>query len=269
MGSSGNAGTWGVHEKTRKLREKDQKIVMDLARFTLLFIIMFNHRIPGTPITLFAIRGTINGRPIVFADERIKSNGRSIFAGAEPLLSPAVQPETHPELTNREKWLDYLRSNPLGKLFGLYQDLPEAGIDFDDFDLNMGPLELHHGTGPVVIPLNDPLRFRRELTEKDWSTLAQKQYDERSKNAQDRLVSSPNEVAELVFHGGNLFRPPAHAHLVILRVAFPTMPLHFNYTLSAVLDWTDAETLKRRRIVVSPTQSPVIPGPTSRQTSFF
>ena len=72
----------------------------------------------------------------------------ALTAAGEPLLLPGVilplyRPHTHPELTNREKWLDYLSSNPLGKLILLHQDMGEVGLDFNEFDLYQPPLVLN------------------------------------------------------------------------------------------------------------------------------
>lgn len=51
--------------------------------------------------------------------------------------------DSHPQMTNRERWMDILRSNPLGRLYRLYRDLEDVGIDFAEFDLTQPPLALH------------------------------------------------------------------------------------------------------------------------------
>lgn len=46
---------------------------------------------------------------------------------------PNHDPITHPHLNNRERWLDYLRSNPLGKLYQIYREAKDVGLDFSEF----------------------------------------------------------------------------------------------------------------------------------------
>lgn len=41
---------------------------------------------------------------------------------------------SHDQLqTNSEKWIDYWKSSPLGKIYHLYHDVNEAGIDVSKF----------------------------------------------------------------------------------------------------------------------------------------
>ena len=42
---------------------------------------------------------------------------------------------THQDLNNAEKWNDYFRSTTLGKMYHLYHDVKEAGLDIRDFSL--------------------------------------------------------------------------------------------------------------------------------------
>ena len=70
-----------------------------------------------------------------------------IAPGAEGFLVPGIilplkQPETHPQLTNREQWLDHLSSNPLGKLYFLRRGMDEVGLDFEQFEWSAPPLVL-------------------------------------------------------------------------------------------------------------------------------
>lgn len=41
--------------------------------------------------------------------------------GIRGLVLPWRAPFTHPEWTARERWIDYLSANPLGKLYNLYR----------------------------------------------------------------------------------------------------------------------------------------------------
>ena len=65
---------------------------------------------------------------------------------------PLIRPETHPDLSNRDKWLDHLRSSPVGKLYKLHRQMAGVGLDFDQFDLLDRPLVLHEGGGDVTWP---------------------------------------------------------------------------------------------------------------------
>lgn len=47
------------------------------------------------------------------------------------------------ELSNRERWLDHLAHNPLGRLYRLYRGIEDIGLDFKEFDLVQRPLTLH------------------------------------------------------------------------------------------------------------------------------
>jgi len=92
--------------------------------------------------------------------------------------------ETNPEINSQEKWLDYVRSNPIARLFGLHNDLKEAGVDFREFDLAQYEPELHHGTGPVVInsadvPVVSRTRRSAPLSEEEWLAKAKAQYEAR------------------------------------------------------------------------------------------
>ena len=61
---------------------------------------------------------------------------------ANPLFGPFQRPETHPDLTNRERWLDFLSANPLGRLYHLHKDMGSHGLNLRDFDLVQPPLVL-------------------------------------------------------------------------------------------------------------------------------
>jgi len=92
--------------------------------------------------------------------------------------------EANPEINSQEKWLDYVRSNPIARLFGLHNDLKEAGVDFREFDLAQYEPELHHGTGPVVInsadvPVVSRTRRSAPLSEEEWLAKAKAQYEAR------------------------------------------------------------------------------------------
>jgi len=93
------------------------------------------------------------------------------------ILTEEISEEEISEIRN------HLRSNPVGRLVGLHGDLEEAGINFRDFDLAQHEPELHHGTGPVVYPNHDlpaVSRMRRSaLSEEDWLSKAQSQYESR------------------------------------------------------------------------------------------
>lgn len=93
----------------------------------------------------------------------------------------------------------HLRSNPVGRLVGLHGDLEEAGINFRDFDLAQHEPELHHGTGPVVYPNHDlpaVSRMRRSaLSEEDWLSKAQSQYESRHFQKNVLPDSFPNDEA--------------------------------------------------------------------------
>jgi len=97
---------------------------------------------------------------------------------------------TNPEINSQEKWLDYVRSNPIARLFGLHNDLKEAGVDFREFDLAQYEPELHHGTGPVVInsadvPVVSRTRRSAPLSDEEWLAKAKAQYEARDGGNRD------------------------------------------------------------------------------------
>ena len=50
-------------------------------------------------------------------------------------IQPPASIWSHPELTNAEKWIDVKRTTTLGKLYNLYHEVKEAGLDVTKFDL--------------------------------------------------------------------------------------------------------------------------------------
>ena len=61
----------------------------------------------------------------------------SVFSsiGAVNIRPPAYV-WTHSQLTsNSEKWIDYMESTTLGKLYNLFHDTKEVGLHLKDFDL--------------------------------------------------------------------------------------------------------------------------------------
>ena len=59
------------------------------------------------------------------------------------ILLPWNDIAAHPQQTNREVWLEHLGSSPIGKLFNLYKQMDDVGIDFSEFDLIQRPLVLN------------------------------------------------------------------------------------------------------------------------------
>ena len=51
------------------------------------------------------------------------------------LLQPPAYIWSHPQLTNSEKWIDYMQSTTLGRMYNLYHDTQEVGVDPKYFDL--------------------------------------------------------------------------------------------------------------------------------------
>ena len=49
-------------------------------------------------------------------------------------IRPPATIWSHPQLTNGEKWIDYLQSTKLGKLYNLYHDMQETDIEFSEFE---------------------------------------------------------------------------------------------------------------------------------------
>ena len=43
--------------------------------------------------------------------------------------------KSHDQLNNREKWLDYFKANPIGKLYNFYHEAQEVGLDVSKFSL--------------------------------------------------------------------------------------------------------------------------------------
>ena len=43
--------------------------------------------------------------------------------------------KSHDQLNNREKWLDYFKGNPIGKLYNFYHEAQEVGLDVSKFSL--------------------------------------------------------------------------------------------------------------------------------------
>jgi len=110
--------------------------------------------------------------------------------------TPFYSSEHNPEINSQDKWLDYVRSNPLGRLFGLHNDLDQAGINFREFDLAQHEPELHHGTGPVVYPDEVPTvsRTRRSaLSDEEWLAKAKSQYEARQQDQIPDAVTSTDD----------------------------------------------------------------------------
>jgi hypothetical protein len=61
---------------------------------------------------------------------------------------------SHPQLTNREQWLDFIQTTPLGKLFNFYHEANEVGLDVQNFDLLEPPLE-HYPVDTADLPRYD------------------------------------------------------------------------------------------------------------------
>ena len=57
------------------------------------------------------------------------------FAEAVILPRPPAHIWSHPELDNGEKWYDYFKATPLGRVYNLYHDVKEAGLPVDEFSL--------------------------------------------------------------------------------------------------------------------------------------
>ncbi len=58
-------------------------------------------------------------------------------------LLPAETPITHPELSNREMWIDFFSQNPITKVYHLYKQLDSAGIHPDELDVVQLPNTLN------------------------------------------------------------------------------------------------------------------------------
>ena len=43
--------------------------------------------------------------------------------------------KSHDQLNNREKWMDYFKANPIGKLYNFYHEAQEVGLDVSKFSL--------------------------------------------------------------------------------------------------------------------------------------
>ena len=57
---------------------------------------------------------------------------RSKFLPEKPLT-------THPQLTNAEKWKDYFRAHPIGRMYHLYHATKEVGVDVSKFPWSENP----------------------------------------------------------------------------------------------------------------------------------
>jgi hypothetical protein len=64
------------------------------------------------------------------------SKGYKLFL---PWSTPA---DSHPDLSNAERWADYWSQNPLVKTYKLYREFNAAGLDFGQFDIVAAPLVL-------------------------------------------------------------------------------------------------------------------------------
>ena len=60
-----------------------------------------------------------------------------LILGVESVFIPPPPPiSSHDQLkTNSEKWMDYFRTTPLGKMYHLYHDTVEAGLPIHEFSL--------------------------------------------------------------------------------------------------------------------------------------
>ena len=55
--------------------------------------------------------------------------------GLIPWLKKPARILSHDQLTNREKWLDVINSNPIGKMYNFYHEAKEVGLDVTKFSL--------------------------------------------------------------------------------------------------------------------------------------
>ena len=56
------------------------------------------------------------------------------------LVYPKVK--THPQLSNAEKWIDYMQGSPFGKLLRVYKEAKEVGLPLEEFTVKNHPKAL-------------------------------------------------------------------------------------------------------------------------------
>merc|ERR1711874_267867 len=56
-------------------------------------------------------------------------------AGIIPWFKKPARVLSHGQLTNKEKWMDLIKSNPIGKLYNFYHEAKEVGIDVTKFSI--------------------------------------------------------------------------------------------------------------------------------------
>ena len=56
------------------------------------------------------------------------------------LMYPKIK--THPQLSNAEKWIDYMQGTPIAKLLSVYQQAKEVGLPVEEFTVKNHPKAL-------------------------------------------------------------------------------------------------------------------------------
>ena len=63
-------------------------------------------------------------------------------AGIIPWFKKPAKILSHDQLTNKEKWIDFIKAHPIGKLYNFYHEAKEVGLDVEKFNL------FEHGDHP-------------------------------------------------------------------------------------------------------------------------